>query len=192
MSQKELPAIPEHVKAKFMWRGQAKGWVTSEIMQESIDKVFIPEVEARRSKLSLPVTSPALLVMDGHKSHDTEKLRASLAAHHITLRLFVPHASHIMQPLDLVLFFKFKTLLRKQIDEMINDDYQVLTEVDRRNFYLEAASEVVPLAFSSSSIRSAFRRAGLWPINANPVLNNPCGQSSHCTDTSAPWQVEQH
>lgn len=71
---KELPAIPLDVTAKFMWCGQAKGWVMNDIMQELINKVFIPEVEGHHQRLGLPVDSPALLVMDGHKSHSTKKL----------------------------------------------------------------------------------------------------------------------
>ena len=148
--------------------------------------MFIPEIKQRRLNLQLPEDAPAILFMGGHKSHNTEKLRATLAAHHIALWLFVPHASHIMQPLDLVLFFLYKSLLRKQIDLMLKDGYVVVTETDRRNLYLQAAAEVIPMAFRSYPIKSAFRRAGLYPASADPVLNNPCVTNQPITPIIAP------
>lgn len=112
MSQKELPAVPEAILSKFMWRGQGRGWITSEIMLESVQKVFIPEIVKRRKEAGLPDDAPALLLMDGHASHRTLELHAALAAAHIDLRHFVPHASHVMQPLDLVLFGAYKAQLK--------------------------------------------------------------------------------
>ena len=57
---------------------------------------------------------------------------------------------------------------------MMEDGFTAITETDRRNLYIEAAAEVIPLTFRSYPIKSAFRRAGLYPPTATPVLNNPC------------------
>lgn len=111
VSGKDLPPVPDHILSAFSWRGQAKGWVTNEIMFEAIQKTFIPEVNRRRAELDDP-NAAAILFMDGHKSHQTTELKKILEKNNIILLLFVPHASHIMQPLDLVLFGKFKALLR--------------------------------------------------------------------------------
>jgi len=174
VNTKGLPAVEEAILKKFIWRGAAKGWISNEIMLESIRDGFIPEIESRRKRLGLPPTEPAILHMDGHRSHNTEELRALLAAHYITLRLFVPHASHIQQPLDLVIFFKYKKLLQSFIDEILRDGCKIETDTQRRDVYILAASEVFPIAFSPYSIRSSFRRAGIWPPDPTPVLNNPC------------------
>lgn len=57
---------------------------------------------------------------------------------------------------------------------MLNEGFQFKTPSEIRNMYLLAASEVVPIAFSSFSIKSSFRRAGIFPPSTNPILNNPC------------------
>lgn len=81
-------------------------------MKEAIEKTLIPEIERRRlAKLEL-ANAPAILFMDGHPSHTTDEIKDMLAAHNIYLRIFVPHCSHIQQPLDLVLFGKYKSALR--------------------------------------------------------------------------------
>lgn len=117
VSSKGLPPVEPSLIKHFIWRGQAKGWVTNEIMLESIKKVFIPEIVRRREELGLPRDAPAVLHMDGHRSHNTAELKQVLADNHITLRLFVPHTSHIQQLLDLVIFGKFKKLLKKSLQE---------------------------------------------------------------------------
>lgn len=57
---------------------------------------------------------------------------------------------------------------------MIHDGVVVETEVDRRNLYLLAAEDVIPIAFRKSPIKSSFKRAGIYPPTLEPILNNPC------------------
>lgn len=74
---------------------------------------FIPEIDRRRKEWKLPETERALLLMDGHKAHDNDEVRQLLAQHHIDVEFFLPHATHLMQPLDVVLFRILKAELRK-------------------------------------------------------------------------------
>jgi hypothetical protein len=107
-----LPAVPEDILKAFSWRGQARGWVTNAIMQEAIGKTFVQEIIRRRQAKPGLAIAPAILFMGGHVSHVTNTIKMMLAAHNIHLRIFVPHCSHIQQPLDLVLFGKYKAILR--------------------------------------------------------------------------------
>jgi len=106
----ELPAVDKALLDKFVWRGQSKGWVTSEIFFESLSTTFLDEITRRRQMIGDP-SAPALLVMDGHKSHTTDAVKEFCAKHNIELEIFVPHASHIQQPLDLVFFAVYKRVL---------------------------------------------------------------------------------
>lgn len=122
ISSEGLPPVDASIINKFIWRGQHKGWVTSEIMIESVRNVLIPEIKMRREKLGQPA-APCVLHLDGHKSHTTDDLKKLLKENNITLRLFVAHASHIQQPLDLVMFFKYKKLM-KSVSKFVIDFFK--------------------------------------------------------------------
>ena len=110
----ELPKWEnKRILKAFDCHGQKKGWVSTEIMKDIIEKVFVPGVIAKRSELEVSPDAPAVLLWDGHVSHQTEEVVALLARHHITSVLFVPHASHLMQPLDLGIFRVYKSAIRE-------------------------------------------------------------------------------
>eukprot|EP00727_Mastigamoeba_balamuthi_P001744 m51a1_g11567 hypothetical protein (274) ;mRNA; f:9488-10990 len=97
----DLPPLQDQaIYDHFSWYGQAKGWE------------FIPEIERQRAVLKKP-HAQAALIWDGHTSHDNDEVKTLLEKHNITSFMFVPHATYIMQPLDLVIFCKFKTELHK-------------------------------------------------------------------------------
>ena len=97
----------------FDCHGQKKGWVSTEIMKDIIEKVFVPGVIAKRSELEVSPDVPAVLLWDGHVSHQTEEVVKLLARHHITSVLFVLHASHLVQPLDIGIFRAYKSAIRE-------------------------------------------------------------------------------
>lgn len=51
----------------------------------------------------------ALVIMDGHKSHDTERMNAFCAQNGIILLTIPPHSSHLVQMLDRGVFRRAKT-----------------------------------------------------------------------------------
>ena len=113
----ELPTLPKEVNQDaFLWRGQPSGWITDEIFLEvlSAHHGLLDEIARRRAKLGLAVeNAPAILFVDGHGSHVTDEVRDVLKGHNITLFVFVPHSTHITQPLDVILFGEYKKELKK-------------------------------------------------------------------------------
>lgn len=114
---KELPRVPPEVDIDtFNWRAQAAGWMTDAIFLEVITtpvQGFVELVADRRRKLGLPADAPAILFVDGHNSHVTEDVQRILGENHVKLMVFVAHASHVQQPLDVVLFGEYKKNLKK-------------------------------------------------------------------------------
>jgi len=108
---KELPVFAdETLYDKFAFESGPSGWITSAIMLRVIRNVFIPGVARRRGAKT---EEPALLLWDGHTAHETAEIVKVLAECNIGSKLFVPHASHILQPLDLTIFRSFKASLRQ-------------------------------------------------------------------------------
>ena len=56
-------------------------------------------------------TGPVILFLDGHKSHETLALVEIAKKHGITLFVFPPHTTHLLQPLDVGVFGPFKRMV---------------------------------------------------------------------------------
>ena len=69
-------------------------------------------VEARR-KNALAADVPALLLFDGHLSHEIPDLIRHLRDNAIYVMELYPHASHLQQPLDVNFFHSWRANLRK-------------------------------------------------------------------------------
>lgn len=53
---------------------------------------------------------PIVLIMDGHGSHDTERLIKLALANNITILILPLHTTHKLQPLDVGVFSPFQQL----------------------------------------------------------------------------------
>lgn len=208
---KELPSFSDKsLYDNIDILGQEKGWVTSATMLDIITKVikwqtvniehffsqqlpsqvFVPEIALRRQRLGQQ-DAPAILFWDGHTAHETEEIKGVLKEHNIISRLFLPHATHILQPLDLVIFPKFKKALKKvrqkgptkqlsRLNHFNNTQYvkhqlskhnKSLSAPERREMYIKCAVSALQEATTPLDIESAFASAGLWPLNASRVIS---------------------
>ena len=57
-----------------------------------------------------------LLICDGHDSHISAEFIRHCIANHIVLLLLPPHCSHLMQPLDVGVFFPLKQAIGITLD----------------------------------------------------------------------------
>ena len=88
--------------------------------------------------------------------------------HDIDVLTFVSHASHVLQPLDLVPFALFKQLLSKGLSAM-----KQLTLPAKRKFVIDKAIDALYHALSPHNIAVGFRKAGIYPIDRSVPLNHP-------------------
>ena len=78
-----------------------------------------------------------------------------------------PHASHILQPLDVGCFAPLKQAYKKEIKSLA-DSY--ITHVDKKAF-LATFQPVYNKAISKNNILSSFRATGLVPLSPEAVLS---------------------
>lgn len=91
---------------KVMIEPEETGYINSEIFNEWVDKIFIPEVQERRKRFNY--TGPAVLILDGCSSHYTEELFDACQANNIKIFFIPPHSSNQTQMLDLGMFHLHK------------------------------------------------------------------------------------
>jgi hypothetical protein len=73
-----------------------------------------------------------LLMLDGHESHHSADFESICKQHNI-ITLYMPaHSSHLLQPLDIVLFGLLKRAYGKQVEKMMRTS---LTRVSKEDFF---------------------------------------------------------
>jgi len=128
------------------------GYITSEIFLNYFLSVIIPYINASRSNFNLD-QSTALILMDNCRAHITENLNQICSQNNILILTFPPHTSHLLQPLDLVIFGLFK---RKKVSLSW---YSQFPEIVQR---IAEISNRIRSVSTPENIRSSFRRSGIY------------------------------
>ncbi|KAI5825769.1 DDE-domain-containing protein, partial [Schizophyllum commune Tattone D] len=134
-----------------------KGWTDDDLFAEYLRKCFIPHATARRESPDDPI----LLIMDGHKSHETYEVLRLARENNIILYSLPAHTTHKLQPLDVGVFGTFKTKWRDEVRKYIQVYKHDMPRADFLRMYMTIRQEV----FSPTVIEAAFRDTGLWPFN---------------------------
>jgi DDE superfamily endonuclease/Tc5 transposase-like DNA-binding protein len=107
-----------------------------------------------------------LLIVDGHGSHHTKQFIQYCDNHGIIPFGMPPNLTHLLQPLDVVVFQPLKHYHAKALDVMVRDGLVNITKIE----FLSCIQQVRIQAFKQSTILSAFRKTGIWPFNPQVVL----------------------
>ncbi|OAQ57289.2 DDE superfamily endonuclease [Pochonia chlamydosporia 170] len=107
-----------------------------------------------------------LLILDGHGSHHTKEFIAYCDAHDIVPFGLPPNLTHLLQPLDVVVFQPLKHYHAKALDVMVRDGLVNITKIE----FLSCIEEVRRQAFKESTILTSFKKTGIWPFNPQSVL----------------------
>ena len=105
--------------------------------------------------------------MDGHESHNSSQFRDFCEEHNIITLCMPPHASHLLQPLDVGCFGPLKRAYSRQIEELVRCQVNHITKED----FLGAFKEAFDKAITQSNIKGAFRGAGLVPFEPRSVID---------------------
>ncbi len=90
----------------------SKGWTSDDIAVRWLNTVFIPQTWVPRNR-------SRLLIVDGHGSHITDDFIYGCFNSNIYLLFLSPHASYVLQPLDLSVFGPIKAHYRTAIGNLI-------------------------------------------------------------------------
>lgn len=108
-----------------------------------------------------------LLLLDGHGSHCTREFISYCDEKKIIPFCFPPHTTHLLQPLDVVVFQPLKHYHAEAIDHATRTGCSDFNKVE----FLSAITSIRDQAFKPATILSSFRKTGLIPYNPRIVLS---------------------
>jgi len=108
-----------------------------------------------------------LLILDGHESHTTREFITFCDEHQIILFCLPSHCTHLLQPLDVVVFQPYKHYHAEALDIATRTGCSQFDKVE----FFTAIESIRMQTFKPTTILSAFRETGLWPFNPDVVLN---------------------
>ena len=137
----------------------ANGWMTSDTFFTWISSIFYPAV---KDKIQFPI----LIFLDGHTSHINLAVADFCREHEIIIFCFPPHASHVLQPLDVSVFGPLKKKWNKSIQ-----DFRLLHKmsITRSHFFGIFDEPWQATIANKHNVVSGFRSCGLVPFNADAV-----------------------
>ena len=136
------------------------GWTNNELGVDWL-KHFDAYTKART------VGARRLLILDGHESHHSLEFQELCKENDIYTLCMPPYLSHLLQPLDVGCFLPLKRAYSCEVESLIRDHINHVTKLE----FLPAFKVASDRAFTSANISSAFRGAGLVPLQPDTVLS---------------------
>lgn len=136
------------------------GWQTQQTFYDYISNVFCKWLSDNQIKL------PVILFIDGHKSHISLTLSEFCSAHQIQLVALYPNATHVIQPMDVVVF---KPLGHSWDDKL--KDWKIahqFAKVDKKDIAPILNNSIDGCEYDEL-LRKGFKRCGLFPFNADNI-----------------------
>lgn len=133
------------------------GWISSDCFFGWLANLFFPSVKDK-------VEFPIIVFMDGHSSHINVAVSEFCSENNIILYCFPPHASHILQPLDVSVFGP----LKKHWNESITNfqrQYRGL-RMTRCHFFKVFHAAWIKAIGAPENVIKGFRKCGLVPFDA--------------------------
>jgi hypothetical protein len=157
------------------------GWTNNELGVEWL-KHFNAYTKTR------VVGARRLLVFDGHKSHHSLEFQELCKENNIYTLCMPPHSSHLLQPLDVGCFSPLKRAYSREVESLIRHHINHITKLE----FLPAFKTAFNRSFTPANICSAFRGAGLVPLQPDAVLSKLDVQLRTPTPAAlpeAPWEA---
>lgn len=107
-----------------------------------------------------------LLICDNYGSHTFFEFLEFANQHRIIVIGLPPHTSHLLQPLDVVLFQPYKHWHKQAILQATRTRY---TQFNLMEFFC-SITDIRNNTFKESSIRASFRQAGIWPVDVEKIV----------------------
>lgn len=150
------------------------GWMTTETFYEYFTNVFYKWLVAENIKF------PVIVYMDGHSSHCSIPLVKFCRERNIELISLYPHATHILQPLDVGLFHPFKEIWKRVVPQWKIENNVMRLRKEQFPSVLKIALEA--LTNESEIVKAAFKACGLVPFNPDAVEYNVLNKSKKKKD----------
>ena len=158
-----------------------RGWTDEDLGLQWLVQVFDRQTRARARQ------SWRLLYVDGHGSHVTIKFLEYCAANKILVARFPPHATHTVQPLDVVVFKSLSAAYTRELEQYRVQSHGILPMVKGDFFPLfwNAWNQ----SFTPDLIKKAFKATGLVPLDPGVILERFEPDSSETSTDSSGSQL---
>ncbi|KAJ3576997.1 hypothetical protein NP233_g9 [Leucocoprinus birnbaumii] len=135
------------------------GWTDMELGFKWLVDDFEPATAARNLS-----NGWRLLILDRHNSHCTYEFVTFCEKHRIALICLPSHTTHRLQPCNVGVFGPLASCWKAVVNEHSRNGFQI----EKSNF-LSLYSEAHIRAFTDETIRSAFRKTGIWPFDPSII-----------------------
>jgi hypothetical protein len=136
------------------------GWTNNKLGVEWL-KHFVKHTDGK------VVGARRLLILDGHESHHSLEFQELCKENNIYTLCMPPHSSHLLQPLDVGCFAPLKRAYSCEVEALIRHHINHITKLE----FLPAFKAAFNRSFTLANICSAFRGAGLVPLQPDAVLS---------------------
>jgi hypothetical protein len=137
-----------------------KGWTSNMHGLEWLKKCFEPTTREKADG------QKRLLICDSHDSHISTDFIYHCIQNDIILMLLPPHASHLMQPLDVGVFAPLKYAMAGFLDRLFRTGIKTLQKIEWFECFIKAHEKAV----TYSNIQGGWRGSGIYPLNPLKVL----------------------
>jgi hypothetical protein len=143
------------------------GWTTDEIGLKWLDRLFHERTKDKSRRRW------RLLFVDGHGSHVTPPFLEQSYKHKILVAVYLSHATHRLQTLDVGCFAPLATYYSQNLEQFTinSESFTKLQKKDFFGLFFPAWHE----AFTEKNVVSSWRKAGLFPFDPNVVLSQVRG-----------------
>ena len=108
-----------------------------------------------------------MLIFDGYGSHVTQDFIKYCQEHRIRPFQLLPHSTHLLQPLDVGVFQKFKHEFKELIREKV---FLRAREINKADFFA-LFNKFSAKTFKPKLCKSAFQKTGLIPFDPSIILS---------------------
>lgn len=153
--------------------GKSKnGWMTADTFLQYFRNVLYPFFVKEQYKF------PMIIFLDGHSSHLSIELTKFCKEHSMILVCLYPNSTHILQPLDVSLFYPLKVKWKKEISlwKMQNENKEI-----KKQYIPSLLHGIITRNSFEDTIKNGFRACGLYPFNEDNVDYTKCLAKSSCS-----------
>src|SRR5271155_4817223 len=150
------------------------GWTDQELGSSWLKSDFDP---ATRNKAA---GQYRLLILDGHNSHCTFKFCKYGADNKIIIICLPSHTTHALQPCDIGAFGPLAQSWKRVVT--LASQSLIAIKKDNLLFYYHAARIE---SLKTTTIQSAFRKTGIWPLNRDAIPISAFEPSKNTTTQAA-------
>jgi hypothetical protein len=152
------------------------GWISDQLANQWLD--YFIEATRDRTKRG----EKRILIFDGHGAHLTLEFLQKCEDYDILPFGFIPHSTHLCQPLDGKPFLSYKQHFRSLNNEI---SYWAGEPMGKAEF-LRVIGPVRSKAFNQRIIRESFKDRGIYPVDASKVLSKLSNRWDTIPDLIAP------